>query len=703
MATTPPQAPVQIQVREHHGRRFSDPYEWMRDVESEAFTSYVQAENEWTEACTRDLEPLVEEFYNDVVARTQQTDRSVPTRRRHGDRGYWYYARTIEGAEYRVHCRVRATSDTPPDPSLELDDEEVLLDGNAEAAGTDFFSLGALAVSPDGRWLAHAVDTSGDERYDLRFRDLHTGADLPDAIADITGSLAWAGNDTVYYLRADEAWRPFQVLRHRLGATGDQTEELIYTETDERFFSGLDNSTDDAWVILMHSSKLTSEVKLLPADDPEASFQVIRPREQGLLYEVEPAGDRLLVLHNQDSVDFSLAQAPLPGAGDTTQWQEVIAPATGTRLVDVEAHPSHVAVELRRDGLTAIHILSRTAEGDLVPGEDLVFDEPVHTVGLAGAQDYDTTTVRFAYTSLVTPLTIIDLDLTTGERQVRKQIPVLDHPTKGPYRPEELVQERIWATAPDGTRVPISLVRRRDTPLDGTAPALLSGYGSYEISSDPYFSTMQLSLLERGFVCATAHVRGGGELGRAWYDDGKLLHKKNTFTDFIACAQNLIDAGYTSADRLAAEGGSAGGLLMGAVVNLAPDTFAAIHAAVPFVDNLTTILMPELPLTVTEWEEWGDPLHDPEVYDYMASYSPYENVAAVQHPAILATTSLNDSRVSVVEPAKWIAALRATSRTDQRKILLRTEMVAGHGGVSGRYRAWREAAFSLAWLADQVS
>lgn len=697
----PPTAPVHVTVREHHGRRVEDPYEWMRDTDASEFTDWLRAENQWTEQVTADLEDLRQELYDDVYARTQQTDQSVPTLRTHTDgRKFWYYARTIEGAQYPIQCRVAAEGEEMPDPSEPIDGEETLLDANREAEGTDFFSVGTLSVSPNGDLLAYGIDTLGNERYTLRFRDLRTGQELGDVIEDTAGSVAWAGDEIVFYVRADAAWRPYQTLRHHLGASDDT---VVFTEPDEKYWMSVGGSSDDRWVMIALESKLTSEVHLLDIENVDAGFHCVREREHGVTYDVETAGDRLLVLHDRDTPDFSLAQAPLPGHGDTTSWTEILPPQEGVRLLDVDAHADHVVIELRRDGRTEIHLMRRADNGDLLPGEDLEFDEDVRTVAVAGTFDYDSPTIRLAHTSMITPLTIMDLDVVTGERTVVKQQTVREHPTKGAYDPGTLVQERIWATADDGTRIPVSLVRHRDTPLDGSAPALLTGYGSYETSSDPGFSIMRLSLLERGYVYAIAHIRGGGEMGRRWWDGGKTLTKRNTFTDFIACARHLVAERYTSADRLAAEGGSAGGLLMGAVINMAPEAFAAVHAQVPFVDALTTILNPELPLTIVEWEEWGDPLHDAEVYDYMASYSPYENIDAVSHPAILATTSFNDTRVSVVEPAKWIARLRATSKNAPEDILLRCEMVAGHGGVSGRYRAWREAAFELAWIIAHTS
>ncbi|WP_231747544.1 S9 family peptidase, partial [Auraticoccus cholistanensis] len=595
---------------------------------------------------------------------------------------------------------------TPPDLATAgadgLPGEQVLLDGNAEAAGEAFFSLGTFAVSPDGRRLAYGTDVRGDERYTIRFLDLDTGERLPDEIPDTSAGAVWGGAEHLFFTRTDDAWRPFEVLRHRLG-TPTSADAVVLTEPDERFWVGVDSSRDEQWVLIGIGSKLTSEYWLLPADDPEGEPRLVAPRREGVEYHVEVAGDRLLVVHNDGALDFALAEAPL-SATSPEEWREVLPHRPGVRLLDVDAYAGHVLVSLRRDGLTGVHLVPRDAAGDLGPGADLTFDEPLYTVSNLGDPNYDATSFRLSFTSMVTPTTVLEADVATGERRVLKRAPVLDHPRHGPYRSEDYVQRRTWATAPDGTRVPISLVHRADVRPDQTAPALLYGYGSYEIPMDPGFSIARLSLLDRGFVYAVAHVRGGGELGRSWYEQGKELSKRNTFTDFIACAEHLVAEGWTTPDRLAAEGGSAGGLLMGAVANLAPQAFRAIHAAVPFVDNLTTILDPELPLTVIEWEEWGDPLHDPEVYDYMASYAPYENVAAVEYPAILATTSLNDTRVYYVEPAKWVARLRslATNGPD-RPILLKTEMVAGHGGVSGRYESWRETAFELAWLIDQVS
>lgn len=704
---SPPVAERRPTTRVHHGDTFVDDYEWLRDPKDPAVLAYLEAENAYTAAATSDLDDLREAIFAEIKARTQQTDLSVPEYADHagadGRRvGFWYYSRTSEGAEYKIYCRAPATArDAPPDPDRPIAGEQILLDGNLEAGDAAFFSLGSFSVSPDGSLLAYAVDRVGDERFSIRIKDLTTGDLLPDVIENTFYGAEWAGTEHLFYTRADEAWRPFQALRHRLGSTPDD-DPVVLSEPDERYWLGVESSRDDRWMIFGSGSKLTSEYSILPTDDPEGTPRVVAPRRQGVEYSVEMAGDRMLIVHNDGAEDFALAQAPLD-ATSHTDWQPVLPGRSGVRILGVEAFAGHAVVSLRRDGLTGLHVMPRDADGALGDGADIVFDEPIYTVTSDGALTYDATDLRLSFSSMVTPSTVYDYRLQTGELVLRKQTPVLDHPQFGPYRAGDYVQERVWAEAPDGTRVPMSVVRHRSTTLDGTAPALLYGYGSYEISMDPEFSVSRLSLLDRGYVYAIAHIRGGGELGRSWYDHGKTLTKRNTFTDFIACGQRLIDAGYTSADRLAARGGSAGGLLMGAVANLAAGTFRAIHAAVPFVDNLTTILDPELPLTVIEWDEWGDPLHDPEVYAYMKSYSPYENVTDQRYPSILAATSLNDTRVLFCEPAKWVAALRGhAEQLPDRPILLKTEMSAGHGGVSGRYQSWREVAFEYAWLVSQT-
>ena len=690
-------------VRIHHGDRFEDPYEWLRDKDNPEVIAHLEAENAYTKAQTSHLTDLADAVFNEIKARTKETDLTVPSYASHrGGSAYWYYSRTVEGSEYSIYCRAPATDRrTPPDLETAIPGEEVLLDGNAEAAGHDFFSLGAFSFSEDGQRLAYSVDLTGAERFTLMIKDLATGELLPEQIADTAYGAAWARNDHLFYTRADQSWRPYVVLRHRLG-TDPATDVEVLTEPDERFWLGVDSSRDERWIVIGAGSKLTSEYRLLSTDDPEGEPRVVAPRRQGVEYDVEPAGDRLLIVHNDRAEDFELAEAPLT-ATDHTDWRPVIPHQSGVRILAVSAYASHVVVSLRREGLSGVHLIPRDEHGGLGTGADISFDEPLYVVEAAGDAEYDTPTIRLGYASMVTPDSVYDYDLATGEMILRKRTPVLPDPTFGPYDAAHYVQERGWARADDGTEVPLSIVRRADVALDGSAPAVLYGYGSYEASMDPSFSIVRLSLLDRGIVYAIAHVRGGGELGRSWYEQGKALSKTNTFTDFVACADYLLEHGYTARDRLAARGASAGGLLMGAVANLAPDRFRAIHASVPFVDPLTSILDPELPLTVVEWEEWGDPLHDPGVYAYMRSYSPYENVAARDYPAILATTSLNDTRVLYVEPAKWIAALRWAVEPAADRFLLKTEMVAGHGGVSGRYQSWRELAFEYAWIIGQIA
>jgi oligopeptidase B len=690
--------------RVHHGDVFVDPYEWLRNKDDPEVISYLEAENAYTEAQTAHLSELSDAIFGEIKARTKETDLSVPTYTSHpGGAAYWYYVRTVEGSEYPIYCRVLANDRTKmPDPEHQISGEEVLLDGNREAEGHEFFSLGALSVSLDGRLLAYSIDFTGAERFTIMIKDLASGGLLADQIEDTAYGVAWAKNSHLFYTRADEAWRPYVVLRHRLGEDPAQDVEVL-TESDERYWLSVDASRDDQWIIIGAGSKITSEFRLLSTDDPEGEPRIVAPRRQGVEYDIEPAGDRLLIVHNDGAEDFELAEAPM-SATSHTEWTPVIPHREGVRILSVSAYASHAVVSLRRDGLTALHVMPRGSGGDLQVGADLRFDEPLYVAHAPGESEYETPTIRVGYASMLTPDSIYDYHLMTGELTLLKRTPVLDDPRFGPYQPDNYVQERGWATAPDGTRVPLSIVRRAEVPLDGSAPAVLYGYGAYEASMDPSFSVPRLSLLDRGIVYAIAHIRGGGELGRSWYEHGKTLSKMNTFTDFIACADYLLEQGYTSADRLAARGGSAGGLLMGAVANLAPEKFHAIHAAVPFVDALTTVLNPELPLTIIEWEEWGDPLHDPEVYAYMKSYSPYENVGSIDYPAILATTSLNDTRVFYVEPAKWIAALRHVgSNSDSGQILLKTEMVAGHGGVSGRYKSWRELAFEYAWIVSEIT
>ncbi|MDG4807255.1 S9 family peptidase [Micromonospora sp. WMMD1120] len=691
--TAPPTAKRVPSERTHHGDTVIDEYAWLAAKDDPDTMAYLTAENEYTEARTAHLAELRGELFEEIRRRTRETDLSVPTRKG----GHWYYTRTIEGQQYGVQCR-RAVRDGEVDPPVSvdgapLDGEEVLLDGNLLAEGHDFLALGAFDVSPDGRWLAYSTDFSGDERFTLRVKDLTTGELLPDEIPDTFYGTAWSADASVlFYVTVDDAWRPNRVWRHTIGsATADDV--VVHQEDDERFWVGVELTRSEKFILIDVHSKVTSEVLVIPAGNPTGAPAVIAPRRQGVEYTVEHHGHRFLILHNDGAEDFALAFTSADAPGD---WVPLIDHTPGTRLEAVDAFANHLVVSLRTDGLTGLRVLPVGSDD----AYDISFPEPLYSVGLDANSEYRTGQIRLRYASLVTPDSVYDYDLVTRQLVLRKQKPVLPGPDGRPYDPTEYEQHRDWALADDGTRVPISLVCRVGTPRDSSAPCELYGYGSYEASMDPWFSVARLSLLDRGVVFAVAHTRGGGELGRRWYDQGKMLAKKNTFTDFVACARHLVKAGWTASDRLVARGGSAGGLLMGAVANLAPDAFAGIVAEVPFVDPLTSILDPSLPLTVTEWEEWGNPLDDPEVYAYMKSYAPYENVAAVAYPAILAATSLNDTRVLYSEPAKWIARLRAVAPDGD--YLLKTEMGAGHSGPSGRYDSWREEAFINAWILDRL-
>ncbi len=684
-------------ARSFHGDEVVDEYEWLRAKDDPETIAYLEAENAYTAEQTAHLAPLQAAIFEEISARTQQTDTSVPTRQGK----WWYFRRTQEGQQYPAYCRCPAGGADVTPPTVTpgappLAGEELLLDGNAEAGESEFFSAGALDVSPDDRLLAYSTDTVGDERYTLRFVDLADGERLSDEVSDISGSMAWSSSAShVFYTTVDEAWRPYKLWRHELG-TDVSDDVCVLHEPDDRYWLNLELSRDEKWIVVSAGSKITSEVSLLAADDPTGELRLVAPRQLGVEYSVEPAGDRLLVLHNLGAEDFELSTAPLT-ASSMDDWTPVVPHTSGRRLTDVLAFETHVVLGRRVDGLAGVSVLTRADDGGLGSPHDIAFDESISTTFVGDTPDYRSPVVRLQYTSMVTPASVYDYVLATGELVLRKQQPVL-----GGYDPNSYEQHREWAVADDGTRIPISVVCAVGTQRNGENPFLLYGYGSYEASIDPYFSIARLSLLDRGFVFAIAHVRGGGEMGRQWYEQGKMLHKRNTFTDFVACARHVVDADWTSPHRLAIRGASAGGLLMGAVANLAPDAFAAVQAGVPFVDALTSILDPDLPLTVVEWDEWGDPLHDAEVYAYMKSYSPYENIAPRPYPAILATTSLNDTRVLYVEPAKWVAKLRQIG-TGGRDILLQTEMTAGHGGRSGRYDAWKQEAFELAWIIDQVA
>jgi oligopeptidase B len=695
--TVVPPTPKRVEHRrEHHGDVFVDPYEWLRDKTDPAVIEHLEEENAYTERMTDDLAPLRQKIFDEIKARTKETDLSVPTRR--GD--WWYYGRSFEGKQYSVHCRCPVADPgdwTPPtlDEHTEIPGEQVLLDENIEAQGHDYFSMGAGAVSLDSNTLAYSVDVVGDERYTLRFKDLRTNQLYDDEIVGIAAGATWAAdNRTIYYTTVDDAWRPDTVWRHRLGA--GLPSEKVYHEPDERFWLAVGRTRSNAYMMIAAGSAVTSEVRYADATDPEAEFVPVWPRRDLVEYSVEHSvvggENRFLILHNDGAENFTLVEAPVR---DPTATRTLIEHRDDVRLEAVDAFVGHLVVSYRREALPRIQLWPIYPEGEYGQPEEIQFDSELVSAGLIANPNWDSPKLRIGATSFVIPTRIYDLDLATGERTLLREQPVL-----GDYRPRDYVERRDWATADDGARIPVSIIHR--VGLQFPAPLLLYGYGAYEACEDPRFSIARLSLLDRGMVFVVAHVRGGGELGRPWYEHGKLMEKENTFTDFIAVARHLITTDVTRPENLVAFGGSAGGLLIGAVANMAPELFGGILAAVPFVDPLTTILDPSLPLTVTEWEEWGNPLADKDVYFYMKSYSPYENIAPKHYPRILAMTSLNDTRVHYVEPAKWVAALRHT-KADGQPVLLKTEMKAGHGGISGRYERWKEAAFQYAWLLDAAN
>lgn len=680
-----PHAAKRPSPRTHHGDTVDDPYAWLRDGDDPEVLEFLKANNAYTKELTGHLDGLRDTIFGEIKSRTKETDLTVPSRK--GE--WWYYTRTEEGKQYGIHCRLAATGDTPPDlgEGGPLPGEQILLDENALAEGHEFFALGAFSTTPDGHLLAYSTDLTGAERFTLRVKDLRTGEHLADEITDVFYGAAWAGS-SLFYTIVDESWRPHQVFRHELGAGTEDT--LVYQEDDERFWVGVDLSRSEKYLFIESHSKITSEIRFLSADDPTGEFTILGAgRRHGIEVSVDHQGDRFLILHNDGAENFTLGWTPV---SDTGRFHEILAHRADTRILDAEAFASHVVVSYRRDGLTGLAVLDfdGTSYGEPV---ELAFHEPIYTVYTGSNPSYETRQVRLTYASLTTPDSVYDYHLDSRDLLLRKQKQVL-----GGFDPADYEQRREWAIAEDGTRVPISLMYRKGVEPDGSAPCLIYGYGSYETSIDPYFAVPRLSLVDRGVVFAIAHIRGGGEMGRHWYDDGKMLHKRNTFTDFVACAEHLVKTGWSAPDRLIARGGSAGGLLMGAIANLAPHRFAGVVADVPFVDALNTILDPSLPLTVIEWEEWGNPLENADVYQYMKSYTPYENVAAVDYPAILAITSLNDTRVLFHEPAKWIARLREVATGGP--FLLKTEMEAGHGGRSGRYDSWKEQAFALAWILD---
>ncbi len=668
----PPIAKKVPVARTLHGETIVDDYGWLRDLDDPDTLAYLEAENAHTEAMTAHLADLRVEIYAEIDRRTLQTDLSAPARK--GE--WWYASRTVEGLQYPINVRMRGGPDGP---------EQVLLDVNALAEGHDFMAIGVFAVSPDGGLLAYSTDPFGSEDYTIRIKDLGTGEDLDDELLHTYYSAAWSADGRhLFYTTLDAAHRPDTVWRHRIGTP--QTDDVVAVhEPDEHMFLSVGTSQDERYLLVSASSQMTADVRYLASDDPSGEWAWVEPRRHGVEYRADHKDGRWLVATNDGAADGRLVSIAV---GDPSDRVDLLAHEAGRKVEGVLALSSHIVVQGRVGGRTAVIVIP-----DGLDAYELSFPEEVHAVRPEVNLEYDTDVLRVRYESLVTPRQILDVDLVTGERTVVKATPVL-----GGFESVDYVSRREWALAEDGTRIPLSIVHRADLDLASPQPLLLYGYGSYEASIDPTFSIPRLSLLDRGVVYAIAHIRGGGEMGRAWYEGGKLEAKATTFTDFVAAADHLVSSGVTAPDRLVARGASAGGLLMGAVANLRPELFAGIVAEVPFVDVVSTMLDESLPLTVIEFEEWGNPKESAQ-YEWIRAYSPYDNVAEAEYPAMLATAGLNDPRVSYWEPAKWVAKLRAVA-TNRGPLLLRTEMGAGHGGPSGRYDAWRDEAFTLAFVLD---
>jgi oligopeptidase B len=672
-AATPPMARRRPKALTRFGHRRTDPYFWLRNRDDPEVVEYLRAENRYTEAVMKPLAPFRESLYREMLSRIQETDQSVAYRHH----GYWYYQREVQGLQYPIYCRRKGSMEAP---------EEILLDENQLARGRKYTAVGALEVSPDGNLLAYTVDFTGFRQYTLYVKDLRTGELLRDTAERVT-SLSWAADSaTLFYVEEHETTkRSYRLHRMALGAAPVE----VYLEADELYDIGICDSRSEAFLVLAIVSKDTSEIRVLPSGEPRGEFRVVAPRRKGREYYVEHRGDEFFIRTNDRGRNFRLVRAPVADPAPRN-WKQVLAHRPMVMLEQVEVFRDFwIAVE-RDKGLLKLRITRFGGKGRYI-----AFEEPVYSAYPGTNLEFDTGRFRFIYESLVTPRSVYEYDLASASSILLKRYPVL-----GGYDPSQYATEALTAVARDGTRIPISLVYRKSLRHGAPQPLLLYGYGAYGIPIDAYFSASRISLLDRGMIFAIAHVRGGGDRGKLWYDEGKLLRKKNTFTDFVACAESLVRRRYTAPGRLVILGGSAGGLLMGAAVNLRPDLFRAVVAQVPFLDVVTTMLDRSLPLTVGEYLEWGNP-NERRYYEYMRSYSPYDNLKRGPYPAMLVETSYNDSQVMYWEPAKYVAKLRAL-KTDANPLLLKTIMEAGHGGASGRYDALKELAFTYSFILDQV-
>ena len=657
-----------------HGNTRQDNYYWLNQRDNPEVIAYLEAENAYTKTMLSHTDAFQEKLFNEIVGRIKQTDISVP----YPENGYYYYTRYEEGKEYPLYCRKKGNLDAP---------EEIMLDVNKMAEGYSFYDVGGIQVSEDNRLLAYAVDTVSRRIYTTYFKDLVTGEILPDKISNTAGNLAWANdNKTLFYATKDESLRMNKIWKHRLNDAEGQ-DPVVYNEEAVTYETFVYKSKSRKFMFIGSESTLSDEYRILDAGNPDGSFLVFQPRQANLKYSIAHSNDRFYIRTNLEAINFRLMETSLGKTG-IENWKEVIPHREDVLLEDFDVFKGFLAIQERKNGMKTLRIFN---------GSDLDyyldFNEQAYTVTLGENAEFETDIVRYNYTSLTTPMSVYDYNIISKKSELKKRQEVI-----GGYNPDDYYTERLMATAEDGTKVPISMVYKKGLKKDGKNPCLLYGYGSYGYSMDPYFSSVRLSLLDRGFIYVIAHIRGGQEMGRRWYEDGKLMKKKNTFTDFIACAEFLVKKGYTNPGHFYAMGGSAGGLLVGAIVNMRPDLFNGVIAAVPFVDVVTTMLDESIPLTTSEYDEWGNP-NDSSYYQYMLSYSPYDNVTATSYPALLVTTGLHDSQVQYWEPAKWVAKLRVT-KTDTRPLYLWTNMDYGHGGASGRFQRYRETALEYAFILD---
>lgn len=673
---SPPKAAIRPHAMTMHGHTRIDNYYWLNERENPEVIAYLEAENQYADACLKHTEPLQEQLFKEITSRIKQDDNSVPIK----IRDYYHYTRFEEGKEYPIYCRKKH--------SLEAE-EEVILDGNVLAEGHAFFEIGEVSLSEDDRLLAYSVDIVSRRIYTVYVKDLQTGEIVGEPIENTSGNVVWASdNKTLFYGVKDETLRPCKIMRHQLG-TNPSDDVMVFEETDETFVTYISKTKSRKYLIINSESTLSSECRILESDRPENSFRVFQERQPDMLYGIDHYGEHFYIQTNADGARNYKIMRTLINQTGKANWEEVVAHREKVMIEGFTIFSKFFVIEEREGGLVKIRVKTWDGQTDYY----IDFGEPTYTAGVGANPDFDAVTLRFAYTSMTTPSSVFEWDMERRTKTLLKQQEIV-----GGYNPEEYVTERLMAPSHDGVLVPISIVYKKELAKNGQNPLVLYGYGSYGSSMDAYFSLARLSLLDRGFVWAIAHIRGGEEMGRQWYEDGKMLHKKNTFLDFIACAEHLINIGYTSSQKMFAMGGSAGGLLVGAVVNMRPDLWKGVIAQVPFVDVVTTMLDESIPLTTGEYDEWGNP-NEKQYYDYILSYSPYDNVEAKDYPAMLITTGLHDSQVQYWEPAKWAAKLRAL-KTDKNPLYLKTEMDYGHGGASGRFEGYKEVVLEYAFMLD---